>query len=306
MFHRSHLYDLQESRPPPANQRRQDVALGFAALATTLTLSATVVISVSLTYLTWTNLISWHVVSHKTTPLDNDIVRDPLVVALMAIAVVAFLEMLNLVIWVWIGSKTVFNKRQTLSIFIKRGSEQHPGGGAVAAVIFNVTVIDLILQIATVAYLLLVDVIFPALHQHPADLYSTLSRNKRPITTILHDEHPHQMALEEAMTIYRGYQPVLVASYVISVLLKTIWLRSFQNSSPWGDRNASTFDTKTNNEKTHDESVRSHIAMESWLEDDTGYNKDGSQVNICHSYNDGEDDKSLESNGAVLATLAQT
>ena len=38
-----------------------------------------------------------------------------------------------------------------------------------------------------------------------------------------------QVALEEAMKIYRLYKPTLVCTFVISILIKAIWLKSYHH-----------------------------------------------------------------------------
>jgi len=134
-----------------------------AGLTTSLALAASATLSVAVTYLTWTNLLSWHVVGHydihSSRHNDSDLVRDPLVVALMAVAVVAILEMLSLVVWVWMGSRTVINGRQR-----GHGPEQNSVG--VGAAIFNLTAMGLTFQLAATTYLLLMDAIFPSLHTY--------------------------------------------------------------------------------------------------------------------------------------------
>jgi len=87
------------------------------------------------------------------------------------------------------------------------------------------------------------------------------------------------------MAIYRAYQPTLVASYVISILVKSLWLKNYPNLQ----LNSSTME-KTPHDVYKERTFGSRISMESCLEDTFG--NQYKTANICHSYC--EDDKSEE------------
>ena len=145
--------------------------------------------------------------------------RDPLVVGLIAIACLAALETANLVLCVWAGVNSAFRKnlRHVSPTSDSRQATSKGGWSAVPRILaLNFITLSSAFQIATVAYLLLIDWRFPNLHkpatfgqhhhQGTASLTISKLKTKRPITTILHDHQPHQLALEEAMEIYRDYQ----------------------------------------------------------------------------------------------------
>ena len=159
---------------------------GLAGSVTSaLVVGSSAAVSSILVYLAWTSLVSWHVFQEDDSTSatggggGSTIGRDPLVWALMSVAGVAVCETSVLVSWLWRPSRNARGRRPGVGSFLRWAS-------------FHLTVFGLAFQLAATFYLLLMDVKFPGLHQiHPASGI-TISTQKRPITRILHDEHPHQ------------------------------------------------------------------------------------------------------------------
>jgi len=278
----------------------------FLGLASGVGLATSASLSTFVTYLTWTSLVSWHIFDRHTShqeaqdftyhedPHKNEVslLRDPLVVGLIAIACLAALETANLVLCVWAGVNSAFRKnlRHVSPTSDSRQATSKGGWSAVPRILaLNFITLSSAFQIATVAYLLLIDWRFPNLHkpatfgqhhhQGTASLTISKLKTKRPITTILHDHQPHQLALEEAMEIYRDYQPTLLAVYTLSVILKSLLMKFCPRSRQQGP--GERVDEK---KEGGDESnpLRGRVEMDSYLDSGDFYShEDETKKNIC-------------------------
>lgn len=250
------------------------------SVTSALVVGSSAAVSSILVYLAWTSLVSWHVFQDDGTSATgvggSTIGCDPLVWALMSVAGVAVCETSVLVSWLWRPSRNARGRRPGVGSFLRWAS-------------FHLTVFGLAFQLAATFYLLLMDVKFPGLHQiHPASGI-TISTQKRPITRILHDEHPHQVALEEAMKIYRLYKPTLVCTFVISILIKAIWLKRYHHKKTTTDYRCKRRGdgTRTDLKPSESDLVRSRVELDSLVED--FYSQEEEPSNICRCTSDIDD-----------------
>jgi len=192
----------------------------FFLTFSTIVFVATALISLALIYKCWTRSVSRMFIQDDADEegLNEDLVillTDPLVIALILIAVSGVLDVTFLLSWVWVVAPVWLANRKY--------RRNHSACSTYATL--QVTLLSFVVKFITAAFILIVDAKYPDLH---GGINVANKGQVEEDNHVLHEVNQDEDLLIASMKIYRQFQPALIGLYVLSSLLKAIFLRHYE------------------------------------------------------------------------------